>query len=81
MKVAERLSDPDPLIIQAKNTLLIEKRKSPHFNGVLETKPGELNIRVAPSNVARALRFMDAFIKLMRARNHDIHSQYGKLRV
>lgn len=79
MTVAERLSNPDPLVIQAKDTLLIEKRKSPHFNGVLETKPGELNIRVAPSNVTRALRFMDAFIKLMRARNHDVHSKYGKI--
>jgi hypothetical protein len=54
LKVPERLSNPEPLVLQAKETLLIEKRKSPHFDGVLETKPGELYIRVAPSNVARS---------------------------
>ncbi|WP_340111004.1 hypothetical protein [Maribellus mangrovi] len=80
MKVPERLSNPDPLVLQAKETLLIEKRKSPHFDGVLETKPGELYIRVAPSNVARSLRFMDAFIKLLIARNHNVHLQYGKIK-
>jgi hypothetical protein len=80
LKVPEGLSNPDPLILQAKETLLIEKRKSPQFNGVLETKPGELYIRVAPSNVARSLRFMNAFIKLLRARNHDVHLQYGTIK-
>lgn len=79
LKIAERLSNPDPLVIQARDTLLVEKRKSPHFNGFLETKPGQLSIRVAPANITRALRFMDTFIKLMRARNHDLHSKYGKI--
>ncbi|MBW8331102.1 MAG: hypothetical protein K0M40_03695 [Prolixibacteraceae bacterium] len=75
--VPERLSNPDPLIIQAQNTLVIEKRKSFNFKGVVETKSGELNIRVAPSNVGRTLRFMDTFIKLLRSRNHDITRKNG----
>jgi hypothetical protein len=80
MKVAERLSNPDPLVIQAQKTLLLETtRKGHNFKGVTETKPGELNIRVAPSNVTRALHFMDTFIKLLRARNHEVYSKYGNI--
>ena len=80
MKVAERLLNPDPLVIQAQKTLVIEKRKGSIFNEMLETKSSELNIRVAPSNVSRALVFMDAFIKLLRVRGHYVNSKYGKIK-
>ena len=81
MKVNERLSNPDLLVIQDQKTLLFgTTRKSHHFKGVIETNSGELNIRVAPSNVSRALRFMDAFIKLLRVRGHDVYSKYGKIK-
>lgn len=42
------------------------------YKGVVETKSNELRIRVSPANVGRALLFFDAFIKLLRAREHDI---------
>ena len=44
---------------------------------MVETKRDELRIRVSPANVGRALRFFDAFIKLLRARKHDIIFEYG----
>ena len=80
LKVPERLTNPDPIIIKAQNTLQIEKRKSYNFNGFVETVPGELHIRVTPTNVGRALRFMDAFIKLLRTRNNDVILKNGKIR-
>ena len=40
--------------------------------GTVNTSHGQLTIRVAPSNIGRALRFMNTMIKLLRVRNHDI---------
>ena len=34
------------------------------------TTKGQLDIRVAPSNIGRALRFMDTLIKCVRARGY-----------
>ena len=79
-RVSDRLTNPDQLVIQAQQTLTKDKRGSQPYNGVVTTFSGELNIRVSPSKVSRALRFMDAFIKLVRARKHDItNSRYGKI--
>jgi hypothetical protein len=71
--VPERLTNPDKLILAARTALLKQEpdRYSP-FNGLVHTYNGELNIRVSPKNVSRALRFMDSFIKLIRRRGHKI---------
>lgn len=61
LTVPEKLIKPDKLIIDAQNEL-----KTRQYC--------ELNIRVSRNKDMqdRALRFMDTFIKLMRARGHDI---------
>jgi hypothetical protein len=67
-KVQERLRNPESLIIAAKETL--SKLTDANHPGMSVTCKGELDIRVAPNNVGRALRFMDAIIKCIRARGH-----------
>ena len=62
LKVPERLTSPDPLVVQAQNSLLSKKNERFIYNGFVETKSSELKIKVAPSNIPRALRFLDAFI-------------------
>lgn len=80
-KVRKKLFKPDPLISEARESLLM--KRSIHYSryvglnfdrykGMAETKRNELKIRVSPANVGRALYFFDAFIKLLRARQHDI---------
>lgn len=80
LKVPERLTNPDPLVVQAQTSLLLKKNDRHLYNGVVETKSGELKIKVAPDNVPRALRFMDAFIKLLYARNHEFDPRYSQVR-
>lgn len=76
LKVSERLSNPDILVTKAKQSLA-EKHKSWKFEGMIHTTNDNLDIRVSPSNVERSLRFMDAFIKISRARGHDIAVNNG----
>jgi hypothetical protein len=45
---------------------------------MVSTKYGELSIAVTPQNVGRALRIMDTFIKLARARKHVIKIHYNE---
>jgi len=80
-KVNQKLAKPDILIIEARESLKKKRSESDsryvglnygRYKGVVETKSNELRIRVSPANVGRALRFFDAFIKLLRAREHDI---------
>jgi len=74
--VPERLSDPDPLIKQAKISLADKKAHARIYDGVVTTNPGEIKIRVAPKNIGRALRIMNTFIKLAKARRHSITFNY-----
>jgi hypothetical protein len=85
-KVNQKLAKPDILVIEARESLTKNKADSngrhiglyySRYKGMVETKRDELSIRVSPANVGRALRFFDAFIKLLRARNHDIIFEYG----
>ncbi|GAA4924662.1 hypothetical protein [Mucilaginibacter defluvii] len=71
-RVPNRLSNPDPLIIAAKESLY--KKTDVNHPGMAVTATGELDIRVAPVNITRALRFMDTLIKLIRARRHRFES-------
>lgn len=59
--VPERLQNPDELIVEAKRILTGK-----------DGRRGALNINVQASMLPRALRFMDTFIKLLRARGHSI---------
>jgi hypothetical protein len=86
-KVNQRLAKPDILIIEARESLKKKRSESDsryvglnygRYKGVVETKSNELRIRVSPANVGRALRFFDAFIKLIRSRNHDIIIEYDR---
>jgi len=79
LKVPERLTNPDPLVVQAQNSLLSKKNERFIYHGFVETKSSELKIKVAPSNIPRALRFMDAFIKLLYARGHKIDYKHGRV--
>ncbi len=73
--VPDRLNNPDKLVLAAKESLT---RKSEYGldKGLKYTYANEINIRVAPDNVGRALRFMDTFIKCTRKRNHQIIQEH-----
>jgi hypothetical protein len=68
--VPDRLSNPDKMIMEAKETLTA-KRNYIH-QGIVHSGAGQIDIRVSPGNVLRALRFMDTFIKAIKARGHEI---------
>jgi hypothetical protein len=67
-KVPDRFTRPDRLTLAAKETLA--KLRDNRFPGMALTKKGQLDIRVSPANIGRALRFMDTLIKCVRARGH-----------
>ncbi|MAT90253.1 hypothetical protein [Marixanthomonas ophiurae] len=71
--VPDRLSNPDKLVVEAKEDL---KEKVPSTwgtsEGLLSTSSGTINLQVSKSNRSRALRFMDTFIKLVKKRGHSI---------
>lgn len=71
IEVQSKLTNPDVLIINAKDALTINKNYWSD-NGLIGTYSGFITIIAAPDNVERALKFMDTFIKLMRARGHEI---------
>lgn len=77
-QVPQNLTNPDKLIIAAKESLIKDKKRHGRFREMVTTRFSQLNIRVAPENAQRALRFMNTFIKLLRARNHDIIVKYEK---
>jgi len=79
VKVSGRLTNPDPLVVQAQNTLLSGKIHGRIHDSIVTTNSSELRINVTPQNIPRALRFMDAFIKLLYARNHQIVHEYGRI--
>jgi hypothetical protein len=78
--VPDKLSKPDELIIKAREDL---KGKEPSTwgtsEGLLSTSPGIINLQVSKSNISRALRFMDAFIKLIKKRGHSIKVSDGTI--
>lgn len=76
--VPDRLAKPDILVQEARECLNDDNRNHSWHNGIIRTRDGYLDIRVSRANVSRALRFFDTFIKLMRARHHDVINQYDK---
>ncbi len=71
--VPDRLSNPDKLIIEAKNNFdSIKHEKHAIIRGVMSTSSGIVSVSVAPKNINRALRIMDKIIKLLKARGHRV---------
>lgn len=73
LEVSKRLSNPDPLVLAAQKNF--EERSKDRWyldRGIARTDTGYLNIRVSPKLIGRALRFMDALIKLLKSRGHSI---------
>jgi hypothetical protein len=83
LKVPSKLSDPDKLIIAAKNRLTGQKPNSYKYSrdfGLVYCSRNELDIAVSPDNVERALLFMDSLIKLLRARGCDMKVEHDSYR-
>ncbi len=76
LSVPEKLSNPDKLIVAARESL--NKKDRYEHNGLASCERGELDIRVARSNIPRALRFMDTLIKALRKRGHAIEIKNDK---
>ena len=70
LKVSLTLNNPDKLIIAARESLKKNINRSNYY-GVITCEKDELNIRVSPGNVGRALLFMDSLIKVLRSRGCD----------
>lgn len=77
LTVPEKLTNPDKLIIAAKNNLLGQKPDSHTYLGRVCCSRDNLDIRVSKDHVLRALRFMDTLIKALRVRGHDVIIRNG----
>jgi len=73
LKVPDRLSNPDDLIIQARRSFEDKKKNWGQWgNENITSKYNGLNISVTPKSIGRVLRFMDTLIKLLKKRGHHI---------
>lgn len=74
LKVPDRLTKPDTLIIAAQKDLKAKPPNNYYRNtkNIIYTGKGILSIEVAKENIPRSLRFMDTFIKLLKQRGHQI---------
>jgi hypothetical protein len=72
IKVPSKLKNPDNLVIHARESLSEKNTPLGHHSSLIGTKSGTICIIVSPKNVERALRIMDAFVKLIKARGHGI---------
>lgn len=76
LKVPRRLSDPNKLIVSAQKSLTEHPHAWRNSRGMVRTSWGELDVRVSPASVNRALCFLDALIKILQARGHNVISGY-----
>lgn len=76
LKIQVRLSNPDPMILAAKNTLENKLHRDYRNEGMYSTSRGQLNIKVSTALIGKAIHFMDTFIKCLRIRGHSITIQY-----
>ena len=77
LRVPKTLTNPDELIAAAQKRFLANKFDSYNDDGTPRPEAA-LNIRVSRGNLGRALRFMDALLKLIRARGHKLSVKYGR---
>lgn len=69
---SEDFNNPDKLVSAAQKTFKEKTKKDWRNRGLISTNRDELDIKVSPENVERALRFMDTLIKLLRMKGDDI---------
>ncbi|SDQ23585.1 hypothetical protein [Flagellimonas zhangzhouensis] len=73
LSVPSKMYKPDILVQKAKSDLATSNFQPNHqYQDIIHTTKGNLNIEVSKKMVPRALRFMNALIKLLRKRGHDI---------
>lgn len=79
LKVPDRLTKPDTLIIAAQKDLKTKPPSNYYSNtkNIIYTGKGIVSIEVARENIPRSLRFMDTFIKLLKQRGHQIKVEGG----
>ena len=70
LTIPASLTSPDKLVSSAKDTLS-RQRPGSTDGGLVHSQSRELDIRVTSANLSRSLRFMDTFIKAVRARGHE----------
>jgi hypothetical protein len=79
LRVLGRLTKPETLVEAARKDL---EKKSPwnfgHDAGMVSCSKDLLDITVSPRNVGRAIRFMDALIKIIKGRGNSILIESGK---
>ncbi len=76
LQVPKRLTDPDQIIIAAENCLSKYPLAWWNNRGMVRTTRGHINLRVSPASISRALRILDAFVKLLKARGHVIETSH-----
>jgi hypothetical protein len=77
LTVPKKLTDPDELVLTTQRQLLGYTYNAHNDHGMVRAE-GALNVRVNRHNIGRALRFLDALIKLIKARGHTIESKYSQ---
>lgn len=78
LTVPERFNRPSPLVVEAQANLARQKADEYLYKGTVQTSVNVLDIRVAPKNVGRALRFMDTLIKALELRGHTVKNVNNK---
>lgn len=77
LNVPERLVNPDKLIESVKDDLY-KKELWNKTDDIAYSTGNQLDIRVNPKNIARALRIMDTLIKAFKTRGHSVKIENGK---
>jgi len=75
LKVPKTLTNPEELVLAAQKKLMEYKYSKYHDNGMVRYE-GAFVIRVSRHNIGRALRIIDALLKLLRARGHNLNTKY-----
>ncbi|GAA4756142.1 hypothetical protein [Flavisolibacter ginsenosidimutans] len=78
LQIPEKLLKPDPLIAQTKIILSKQKPDGYNYIGIVSSSYDGLDIRVAKTNVDRALLFFDTLIKAFKARGHTVEIRNRK---
>jgi len=73
LKVPAKLINPEFLVTKAQDALTVKKNQWLD-NGLISKSVGFFTIKVAPKNVARAMRFMDALLKLLKTRGYEVNA-------
>jgi len=70
--VPDRLSNPDPMIVAARESLTSREYHYPKCDGMFRTGYNELSIITTQKSISRCLRFFDTLIKLLKIRGYYI---------